>query len=722
MRLDRRYYDFGRSDRLGLHERPLTEIVKLSNFTSRRLISMLVSLKWLARYIELPMSHEELAHRLSLSGLNHEGTDEINGDIVLDLEVTSNRGDCLGHIGVAREIGVLYDHPLQLPSPALQTSNTSVEDLLTVENQFVDACPRYTARVIQGVKVGKSPDWMVEALQSVFWKRKADGTLETYQSINNVVDATNYVLMECGQPLHAFDYSKVANSHIIVRPGHKDETIEAIDHRSYALDPTMCMIADANQACAVAGVMGGAESEVTETTTDLVIESAVFTPLSVRRTARTLKLHSPSSYRFERKVDPVGVDWASRRVCEIIVDVAGGKVADGVIDTAANIAPREPILLRKYQLERILGIQIDETEVIRILTALGCQANGTSNDIKYVPPSWRHDLTREVDLIEEVARVHGYDKIPEDSPIPVAPSSKRDFDTAIDRVRLIMTAAGLSEAMTPSVVTKKLDQALSPWTDRPALETKTPMLKGAKRLRRTLLPSLLEGRGNNWASSSIAADLFEIAHIYLPNAANDTLPAEQYSLGIISGRDFFELKGVLETLVQRMGVEAPMSVTPIQRDGMTKGSAVELKLGDKPFGYLGMVDPKTLKGWKLPPPVVVAEISLDQLLESSDLVPKQRPISSFPSIQRDLNFIVEEKVRWSEMENVVRAAVGSELTHITYRETYRNEKKDGKDRKRVLMTVELQRHDATLSGQEADELIAKVVGACEQQLAAQLLS
>ncbi|MDG2224253.1 MAG: phenylalanine--tRNA ligase subunit beta [Rubripirellula sp.] len=668
------------------------------------------------------MSHEELAHRLSLSGLNHEGTDEINGDIVLDLEVTSNRGDCLGHIGVAREIGVLYDQPLQLPSPTLQTSNTSVESLLTVENQFVDACPRYTARVIQGVKVGKSPDWMIEALQSVFWKRKADGTLETYQSINNVVDATNFVLMECGQPLHAFDYSKVANSHIIVRPGHKDETIEAIDHRSYALDPSMCMIADANQACAVAGVMGGAESEVTETTTDLVIESAVFTPLSVRRTARTLKLHSPSSYRFERKVDPVGVDWASRRVCEIIVDVAGGEVADGVIDTAANIAPREPILLRKHQLERILGIQIDEAEVTRILTALGCEANGTSNDVQYIPPTWRHDLTREVDLIEEVARIHGYDKIPEDSPIPVAPSSKRDFDTAIDRVRLIMTAAGLSEAMTPSVVTKKLDQSLSPWTDRSALETKTPMLKGAKRLRRTLLPSLLEGRGNNWASSSIAADLFEIAHIYLPSSANDTLPAEQYSLGIISGRDFFELKGVLETLVQRMGVEAAMSVTPIQREGMTKGSAVELKLGDKLFGYLGIVDPKTLKGWKLPPPVVVAEISLDQLLESSDLVPTQRPISSFPSIQRDLNFVVEESVRWSDMENVVRAAVGSELTQVTYRETYRDEKKDGKDRKRVLMTVELQRHDATLSGQEADELITKVVGACEKQLAAQLLS
>lgn len=678
---------------------------------------MLVSLKWLAKYIELPMSHEELAQRLSLSGLNHEGTDDIDGDIVMDLEVTSNRGDCLGHIGVAREISVLYDSPLKIPTLSpISTTGGKIGELLKVENRFPEACPRYTARVIQGIKVGPSPDWLVEALRSVFWKRRADGSLETYQSINNVVDATNYVLMECGQPLHAFDFAKVSESQIIVRPAEKGESIEAIDHRSYELDSSMCVIADAKQACAVAGVMGGAESEVTDTTTDLVIEAAIFTPLSVRRTARRLKLHSPSSYRFERKVDPVGLDWASQRVCEIIVDLAGGQVVDGIIDTAPEIPARKPVVLRPEQVERILGIKIDADEIRRILVALGCEAQ----ESHYVPPSWRHDLTREADLIEEVARIHGYDKIPEDSPIPVAPSSKRTFDTAIDRIRQIMTAAGLSEAMTPSVVTEKLDESLSPWTDRPALQTQTPMLKGARRLRRSLLPSLLEGRANNWASSSISADLFEIAHIYLPTEGS--LPDEQYTLGLVSGCDFFELKGVLETLVQRMGVESDLVVNTAPRDGMLAGTCVELAVDDKTVGYLGMVDPSTLKRWKLPAPVVVAELAINRLLESGNLVPKQRAVSAFPSIQRDLNFVLAESVRWSEMENVVRAAVGSELAQVTYRETYRDEKRDGKDRKRVLITVELQRHDATLSGQEADDLIAKVVGACETQLSAQLLS
>ena len=689
---------------------------------------MLVSLQWLAKYVDLPMTHDELAQRLSLSGLNHEGTDEINGDIVIDLEVTSNRGDCLGHLGVAREVGVLYELPVKTPAVDLKVSDESVESLLSVENRFPEACPRYTARVIRGVKVGESPDWLIEALRSVFWKRKIDGSIEQYQSVNNVVDATNYVLMECGQPLHAFDYAKVAGAQIIVRPGQKGETMQAIDHREYELDESTCVIADEKQASAVAGVMGGAISEVSESTTDLVIESAVFTPLSVRRTARRLKLHSPSSYRFERKVDPVGVDWASRRVCELIVDLAGGQVASGVIDTAAEIPPREPIVLRASQLERILGIKIDAAEVIRILEALGCESGSgdlsSSSGQPFVPPTWRHDLTREADLIEEVARIHGYDKIPEDAPIPVAPSSKRSFDTALDRIRHLLTAAGLSEAMTPSIVNQKLDESLSPWTDRTALESQTPMLKGAKRLRRTLLPSLLEGRAKNWASASITADLFEIAHIYLPSEekSEEALPTEQYSLGLVTGYDFYELKGIIETLCQRMGAEQSLSVHSVSRSGFTPGTCVELKLGEVSIGFLGMVDSKTLKGWKLAGQVSVAELSLPTLLEQSHLVPQQKAVSAFPSIQRDLNFVVAESIRWSEMENVVRAAVGDELAGVTYRETYRDPKKDGKDRKRVLMTVELQRHDTTMSGKQADELVGQVIGACKEKLSAELLS
>ena len=684
---------------------------------------MLVSLKWLSKYVDLPMSHEELASRLSLSGLNHEETETIDDGIVIDLEVTSNRGDCLGHIGVAREIGVLYGLPVQKPTIDLKTSATKVDSLLAVENRFVEACPRYTARVIQGVKIGPSPDWLVEALRSVFWKRKKDNSIDHYQPVNNVVDATNYVLMECGQPLHAFDYGKIAESKIVVRPAADGEKMEAIDHIEYTLNESMCVIADAEKPSAVAGVMGGAVSEVSDSTRDLIIEAAIFTPLSVRRTARKLKLHSPSSYRFERKVDPVGLDWASQRVCDIITDIAGGEVVSGVIDTAPDIPSREPIVLRASQLERILGIKIDSAEVARILSELGCTAeSGETNDTAhYIPPSWRHDLTREADLIEEVARIHGYDKIPEDAPIPVAPSAKRPFDVALERVRGVLTTAGLNEAMTPSVVRAELDEAISPWTDNPALATQSQMLKGSRKLRRSLIPSLLEARAKNWTSASIEGNLFEVAHVYLPSGKGDTLPSEQYTLGLILGGEYLVAKGVIETLCERLGIQQDIEIERVDRSGFQKGGLAQLKLEGTVLGYLGIIDPKLLKKHKLPQAAVAAELSIPVLLETAQLVPQQYQVSQYPSVQRDLNFVVAESVAWSEMENVVRAAVGNELAGVTYRETYRDPKKDGDDRKRVLLTVELQRHDATLSGEQADQLIGKVVGACKEKLAADLL-
>ncbi|MCC9603997.1 phenylalanine--tRNA ligase subunit beta [Stieleria sp. JC731] len=676
------------------------------------------------------MDRSELETKLSLSGLNHEETDSwkenpalVEGDYCIDLEVTSNRGDCLGHIGVAREIAVLFDLDLKTPEPKLQTSSTDVGTLLKVDNQFVEACPRYTARVIQGVKVGPSPDWLVEALRSVFWRRNKDQSVEIPQSVNNIVDATNYVMMECGQPLHAFDYAKLTGQQIVIRPGQPKEIITAIDHRQYELDSSTCVIADQERACAVAGVMGGADSEVTESTTDLVIEAAIFTPLFVRRSARALKLHSPSSYRFERRVDPVGVDWASRRVCELIAEVAGGTVADGIIDTAPEISPNPPIVLRLSEIERILGIKISADDTTRILNALGCETKTkiTSDEGSFVPPSWRHDLTRQADLIEEVARVHGYEKIPEDSPIPVAPSSKRAFDVAAEKIRHTLTAAGYSEAMTPSVVRQVLDQSLSPWTDRPALVTQTAMLKGAKTIRRSLLPSLLEARANNWASASIEANLFEMAHVYLPDESPEGLPDEHYSVGMVSGEDFFVVKGAVETLCESMGIGTAFGIKPRQLSGFVEGQVVELSLGDDCLGYLGVVAPKTLKQWKLPGNVVTCELSMSTLMKHAQLVPQQQSVSMYPSVERDLNFVMKESIRWSELENIVRSAVGEQLKAVTYRETYRDAERDGKDKKRILMTVQLQKDDATLSGDEADALVQAVIGKCKSELGAELL-
>lgn len=679
---------------------------------------MLVSWKWLSRYVDLPMPVSELESRLALSGLNHESTARLGDDFVIDLEITSNRGDCLGHIGVAREISVLYDLPLRTPMVELAVNGSDSGLMTSVRNEFQEACPRYTARLIRGVRVGPSPAWLANSLTSI-----GIGT------INHVVDVTNYVMFECGQPLHAFDFDRLAENRIVVRPATAGETISAIDHRQYTLDPSMCVIADAVKPVAVAGVMGGSESEVTESTRNLLIEAAIFTPLAVRRTARKLKLFSPSSFRFERRVDARQLDWASRRACELIVSIGGGEVIGGAIDTAPEVPQPQPITLRFSQLKRLLGIEIERDAVLRILTALGCeQHHEAAGQVSWRVPSWRHDLTREVDLIEEVARVHGYDQIPEDHPIPVAPSAKRPFDVAIEKVRGVVLAAGISEAMTPSVVTEKLDAMLSPWTETAALSTQIPMLEGARKLRRSLVPSLLSSRANNWSSSGTPADLFEIAHLYLPGSQTADLPTEQYTLGVVSGHGFFVLKGVLDTIATRLGLREPLSYRPIgtadaqRARGLDPNRMVEVHVAGEWLGYLAVIDAALGKELKLPGETSVAELSIPGLLRHATLVPTQKSISPFPSIQRDLNLIVAETIRWADLESAVRAAVGGELAGVTYRETYRDPAKDGPDRKRILLSVSLQKPDATLTGGEADALVASILDGCERAVGAKLLA
>ncbi len=683
---------------------------------------MIVSWKWLQRYLRLEMSPEELAQRLSLAGLNHEESQSVGADLAIDLEVTSNRGDCLGHIGVAREIAVLYDLPLSVPDPQPAAVGPAIGQSIGLEHHFSAACARYTARLIRDVQIGPSPDWLIESLQSVFWKKRRDGSLESYQPINNVVDITNYVLMESGQPLHAFDFGKLRGKQIIVRPAGDGELLEAIDHRTYVLDSSVCVIADQLQPIAIAGVMGGRSTEVDAQTRDVLIEAAIFSPLSVRRTARKLKLHSPSSYRFERRVDPAGVDWASRRCCELILQCAGGKLAADCLDSSPEVPGQPAVTLRWSQLPRVLGIQIDQAAVQQILTGLGCQQQSSdATAVAWIPPSWRHDLTREVDLVEEVARIYGYDKIPEDVSIPVAASEKRRFDVAAEQLRHVLTAAGISEAMTPSVVIERLDAMVSPWTERPALQTQIPMLEGARHLRRSLLPSLIQSRAANWAASNTEADLFELAHIYLPGEKPGMLPSEQYCVAFVMGSDFYVAKGVVEAILRRLGIAQHPVVVPEKISGLHTELAAQLRLGDRVIGVVGQLDDQIRMQLKLPAVVVLAELDLAVLLEHSSLVPQFRPVSAYPSIQRDLNFIVQESVRWADLQNSVRSAVGSELVAVRYRETYRDPSKDGENHKRILLSVDLQRNDATLTGDEADLMIARIVQQCERQLGASLL-
>src|SRR5262245_73641 len=639
---------------------------------------MLVSWNWLNDYIPLKMKPAELVERLMMAGLNHESTEQLGNDWAIDLEVTSNRPDCLGHIGIAREAAVLFDLQLRYSDanlggppdvPADDQPHRIADDVrsyASIDVACPDLCPRYSARLIRGVKIANSPSQMAMRLATI-----------GQPVINNIVDITNYVMMECGQPLHAFDFQKLAGRRIIVRRAKDGEQFQAIDHKTYTLDTKMCVIADAAKPVAIGGVMGGADSEVSATTTDVLIEAAQFAPLSIRSTARKLKLHSASSHRFERGTDPEMVDWASRRACELILKHAGGTLIEGVIDVGAPRPRRPAITLRLSQLQRIIGIDVPPEVVRKILIALGClEQSAGEAEIITIPPSWRRDLEREIDLVEEVARVHGYDKIPEDANVPMAASRRPDSDRVMAKVRQVLTAAGHDEAMTASMVSQHWSEAFCPWTDVPPLVANTPMLEGADHLRRSIVPSLLDARRINESLSNPVIELFETARIYLPQASG--LPNEQLTLAVVSGRGFGHLKGVAEALLDALHIDQPLEARDFQHELLATDRASELTLAGERLGFLGEVSAAGQKEFSLRGPASVLEISLDALAARAKLTTTYAPLSPYPTIVRDLNLIVAGSMRWAGLASTVRSAAGAELERLVYLAPCRGPRRDGR--------------------------------------------
>lgn len=669
---------------------------------------MIVSHKWLADYVELPKSVDELTERLTLSGLNLESVTPVGGDVAIDLEVTSNRPDCLGHIGIAREIAVLFGESLKKPDPQPQSGTTSVGALTSVTIDCPELCPRYTARVIRGVKIGPSPAWLADRLRTL-----------GIAVINNVVDVTNYVLMECGQPLHAFDFAKLMGRKIIVREARPGEEFMAIDHRTYKLEAGTCVIADAERAVALGGVMGGADSEVSAATTELLIESAEFDPMSIRATARRHNLHSPSSYRFERGVDPEGIDWASRRCCELILELAGGELAEGVIDVGPPRPPRQPVTLRFAQIKRLLGIDVPADEVARILKALGLKEQSTSAErIEVVPPSWRADLTREADLIEEVARIHGYEAIPENVGVPMAPSQRSRDDLVIAKVRRVLTAAGFNEALTTSAVEPESVDAFRPWTTAAPLTTSTPVLRRANTLRQSLVPSLLAIGRVNETLSNPTIELFEMARAYLPRAGE--LPQEKRLLSLTSGGSFLEVKGVIEAILQAVAPRATWKVVESNHSLLDAARSCAIELNGTTLGYLGEVSREGLARFDLRGSTTVAEIDLEPLIAAAELIQRVTPLSNFPPVSRDLNVVFDERVRWADVKQIVRTTGGDVLEQVTFQEVWRDPERLGKGKKSLLFSVTLRSATGTLTSEEADAVRDRIVAELEKQLRGKL--
>ena len=542
-------------------------------------------------------------------------------------------------------------------------------------------------------------------------------------SINNIVDITNYVLMECGQPLHAFDMDKLHGQRIVVRRAKAGEKLQAIDHKEYVLAPDMCVIADADHPVALAGVMGGAETEITSATKNVLIEAALFAPLSIRNTSRRLKLHSDSSYRFERALDPHGPEWASRRCCELILELAGGELLNGSV-FAGTQPPAEcaPITLRFAQIRRILGMEIPNEEAVRILTALGLTLVGaaTADTVTFVPPSNRRDLSREIDLIEEVARIHGYDQLPADVNVPLCLSHKSHRDRVVDRVRSTLTGAGFYEAITVSLVSEREHAIFRPRGDVTPLAIDHSDFRETSLLRQTLVPSLLGSRRANERRGTFGAQLFEIASVHL--SADKTLPhaqSEPTMIGFVSGKSFAEIKGVVQELAVRVNPSAQIVVRPSSIPQFTEGRGAEVLLNGQFWGWLGELDRVVAGQLDLRDPVTVAELDLGVLESVADLVPKFKPLPTYQSSSRDLNFVLDDPVTWSELNAVVRGAAGPLLESIGFGGQYRG-KQIPEGKKSYLVTLMYRSPERTLTSEEVEAAQQSVIAACQTQLGATL--
>lgn len=677
---------------------------------------MIVSWNWLLDYLRLEMPVDALTEKLALSGLNHESTEDVGGDLAIDLEVTSNRPDCLNHLGIAREIGVLFGLPVRYPDPQPVAGKNakSINSLTSVENSEPALCSHFTARVITGATVKESPWWLRKRLETL-----------GVRPISNVVDITNYVLFECGQPLHAYDLEKLAGRKLVVRRGRENEKLQAINGKTYAMTASMLVIADAEKPVGLAGVMGGLETEISASSRDILIESARFDPISVRTTSRALGLFSPSSHRFERPMDPEKTDWASRRCAELILDLAGGTLADGVIELGGIVPKKEPITLRLSQISRILGIEIPDAAVREILVRLGLKFHGSPGDgqASWTSPSWRSDLEREIDLIEEVARVHGYHHIPEDRPVPMSVASRTPRERVESGVRDTLTGSGLFEAVTFSLIAENLAKPI-PGDLAPSvapIRIEHSSRKKETTLRPSLVPSLLEARAYNQAHGSPDFNLFEIAHVYLPRPDRE-LPDEPVRLAAVVGGDWRHAKGLAEALASRFHLSGKLttrsSTNPPWPVLAGEAQAV-LELDGKPWGIFGNVSAETLKDMDLRLPCAALELDLSLLIELAILEPQYRRIPDQPAVTRDLSLVVTDRIMWSQIAEIAGQSAGPWLESVEFLDDFKGGNL-APDERSVHFGLSFRNPTRTLSGEEADQAVAEVIRTASNNLGARL--
>ncbi len=664
-----------------------------------------------------------------LSGASAAGCDaaELLGlkDVIFDISITPNRADCLSVLGVAREAAALLGVSLRMPDTSVQEDeNTPASSVCAVEIWDPDKCPRYAARIIQGVEIGPSPGWMGRRLRAAGMR-----------PINNVVDVTNYVMLSLGQPLHAFDLHRLAEQKIIVRRwAGSDGPFTTLDGQAREMDDEDLMICDGEKPVAIGGVMGGLDSEVSDDTRDILLESAYFTPQTIRRTRRRLGMSTEASYRFERGLDPSGTVRAADLAVELIRQTAGGVIAQGAVDAhPAPIAPRQ-VPIRVARASCLLGVSLDASRVRESLESLELLVSEKSDGVFSVEvPTFRPDIEREIDLIEEVARRVGYENIPATLPTSASPAARPTRNRSLElQARRMMLAGGFSEALNYSFVSREALGSMG-WRDEEMVALRNPLSGEMDVLRTTLLAGLLANVAHNLSRGVGDIRLFELGRAFHP-VKGDALPNQVLRMAAVvvesapSEGDaplpqaLSELKGVLERFFGSLRVEdllfEPVEAAP----GWNASAASRILAGDAALGHIGLMAPEALDVWDIEARVSAFEIDLASLAEIESTPRRMKPLPKYPASLRDLAVVVNAERTNGQVEGMIRQAGGDWLESVHLFDVYQDSALEASGEKSLAYSLVFRHPEATLTDEQVSEAFEGIVGVLGARLGARLRS
>ena len=641
-------------------------------------------------------------------------------DWILEVNITPNRADCLCVIGLAREIAARSRHPLLYPAPRAFEGPASAGDLTSVVVERPDLCPRYVAQMILGVEIKTSPFWMRRRLEAL-----------GVRAINNVVDATNYVMLEMGQPLHAFDFDLLEEKRIVVRTASAGDSFTTLDGVVRPLPPESLMICDGRKAVGLAGIMGGLNSEVTPQTRNILLESAYFDPMGIRRTSKRMGLSTEASIRFERGIDPNGCLRAANRAAGLMVEMGGGKVSREAVDVYPKKIEPAKISLRPARVNQILGTSLPANEIGSFLESLELRVeNGKDGSCRVTSPTFRVDLQREIDLVEEVARLHGFDKIPVTLPEGrVSAAGKTRLQQASASAREILTAGGFWEIITYSFISPDMLRKLRlAEGDRRLqfLRIQNPLSEETGVMRPTLLPGLLETVGINANRQILDLKIFELGRVFHPRPGQELPDEVEVLSALICGQraeeswghpkaevDFFDLKGAVETLLARLGVDGVQIIREEKEPFLHPGAACRLEAGGEYLGWMGEIHPEVREAYELKQKVFVCELDFRAAAGRMRLKKTFRPLARFPAVHRDLALIVDEAVSAGAILTEIREANTGLVAEVKIFDLYRgNPIPNGK--KSIAFRLKYQQEGRTLTDAEVNEV--------QQQIARRLIA